>query len=140
MPDRRTTEELNRLYWGSDASVAEIADRLGISRRALYDGIEPQPADVPCPACGDRLVFRNRMAADRREATCEACGREEKLPAPGESPLAGDPGPERQERGALLSPIPPLPVPGTTSGPALGGALLAGLAAGAALGWLVRRR
>ena len=141
MIDERTAGELNRLYWGTDASVAEIAERLEISRRALYDGIEPRPAGATCPACGDALVFRNRMAADRREASCETCGREEALPsdAAAGSPMDGGPGPARQDRDPRPSPVAPRTVPGTASGPVLGGALLAGLATGAALGWLLRR-
>lgn len=140
-PDDQTRAELNRLYWGSDASVGDIADRLGISRRALYDGIEPRPADAPCPACGAPLVFRNRTAADRREASCEACGAETALSAEQQaaSPLADDPEVERQERGAILSPVPPRAVPTAGGGAVLGGALLAGLAAGAAVGYLLRR-
>lgn len=144
MAEDQTRAEINRLYWGSDASVGDIADRLGVSRRALYDSIDAQPAGAPCPDCGSALVFRNRTAAERGEATCTDCGREEALsgtaPAPASgSGLAEDPEIERATRGARLSPMPPRAVPGTASGPALGGALLAGLAAGAAVGYLLRR-
>lgn len=158
MADDQTRSEMNRLYWGSDASVGEIADRLGVSRRALYDGIDPRPAGAPCPDCGAPLGYRNRTAADRREATCGACGREMTLdgastpgrPAEqgaaanggaraGPEEVGEEPEVEQLKRGARLSPMPPRAVPGTATGPALGGALLAGLAAGAALGYMLRR-
>jgi predicted DNA-binding protein YlxM (UPF0122 family) len=29
--------EANRLYWQTETSVAEIADKLNVSRRALYE-------------------------------------------------------------------------------------------------------
>lgn len=76
MDDQQTREELNRRYWESDASVSQIADALDISRRALYDGIEPLPAGVSCPACGGMLGFRNRTAAENQEVECTDCGRE----------------------------------------------------------------
>lgn len=144
MAEDQTRGEINRLYWGSDASVGEIADQLGVSRRALYDSIDPRPAGTACPDCGSALVFRNRTAAERGEATCPDCGREEPLgtapPPPGPSaPVTEDPEIERATRGARLSPMPPRAVPGTATGPALGGALLAGLAAGVAVGYLIRR-
>ena len=142
MAEDPTRAEINRLYWGSDASVADIADRLGVSRRALYDGIEPRPAGAPCGECGSPLEFRNRTAAERGEGTCPACGGEERVAGgnePTEPELAGDPGIERMARSAALSPAPPRRVPQAASGPALGSALLAGLAAGAALGYVIRR-
>lgn len=152
MVDDQIRGEINRLYWGSDSSVGDIADQLGISRRALYDNIDPRPAGALCPDCGAELGFRNRTAADRREVSCAACGSEHVLDGdPGDTPQpdgqardqpgagAGGPAVEQQERGARLSPIPPRPVPGTISGPVLGSALVAGLAAGAAVGYLIRR-
>lgn len=140
MAEDPTRAEINRLYWGSDASVADIADQLGVSRRALYDGIQPRPAHAACGACGSGLEFRNRTALERREATCPDCGTEETLRASEVSADPGeDPGIERMNRGAPLSPVPPRAVPGAAGGAALGGALLAGLAAGAGLGFLLRR-
>lgn len=149
MADEEKRREINRLYWGSDASVGEISDRLGVSRRALYDGIEPAPADQPCPDCGGRLGFRNRTAAENRAASCPDCGRELKLTQSGGSAKretpdatarpAADPEVERQARGAALAPMPPRSIPSSAQGAALGGAMLAGLAVGAALGYLARR-
>lgn len=151
MVDEQTRLEINRLYWGSDASVGEIAERLGVSRRVLYDSIEPQPANRSCPDCGGTLGFRNRTAAESREASCPDCGHESRLerdraggPSGGgngraEAAAAADPEIERQERGAALAPLPPRSIPTSVSGPALGGALLVGLAVGAMLGYMARR-
>ena len=140
MADDTARAEINRLYWGSDRSVGDIADGLGVSRRALYDSIDPQPAGQACGDCGSDLEFRNRTAAERREATCSGCGQETELEADAtaEEP-ARDPGIERMSRGARLSPLPPRRVPTARSGHALGGALLAGMAAGSLLGYVLRR-
>ncbi|MBW3553760.1 MAG: hypothetical protein KY466_09620 [Gemmatimonadetes bacterium] len=143
MADDQTRAEINRLYWGSDASVGEIADRLGVSRRALYDSIDPTPAGEPCRDCGSELQFRNRTAAERREASCAECGREERLTGSTLSPAAEDledPQVEQMARGARLSPVRTREVPPMVSAPAIGGALLAGLAAGALIAYAVRRR
>lgn len=132
MSNANTLRELNRLYWESNASVSQIADRLDISRRALYDGIQPQPADRRCPECGTPLVYRNRTALDNREAECPECGFEHALDA---SPSSG-----RAEGG---------PAGGAASGSrrfpelgrshALGAAFVAGLALGTAVAGLLRR-
>ena len=140
MAEDQTRAEINRLYWGSDESVGEIAERLGVSRRALYDSIDPRPADGRCVDCGGSLELRNRTAVERREATCADCGREERLAAARPDDAgASDAQVEQMARGARLSPMPPRPVPGAATAPVLGGALLAGLAAGAAVGYVLRR-
>ena len=36
--------EANRLYWETEQSVADIAQQLDISRRALYGAVRPLPA------------------------------------------------------------------------------------------------
>ena len=71
--DRSAIDEANRLYWDSSTSVAEIAERLGWSRRALYDAIEPLPIDEACPTCGSPLVYTNRSARSSGSTTCVAC-------------------------------------------------------------------
>ncbi len=71
--DRRSIDEANRLYWDSSSSVADIAEQLGWSRRALYDAIEPLPTDTPCTVCGTPLVFLNRSARVSGTTTCVAC-------------------------------------------------------------------
>jgi hypothetical protein len=69
-----TQAEANRLYWESDISVADIAEQLDISRRALYGAVEPLPAGRVCALCGAGLVFENRSARTADQATCPACG------------------------------------------------------------------
>lgn len=134
MADANTQRELNRLYWESGASVSEIAGQLDISRRALYDGIEPRPTGRPCPACGASLVFRNRTALENREASCPECGHETELAgtaADGDgADTAGprEPGPGRRGLPELENP----PVTGT--------AFIAGLALGALVAHLIQRR
>ncbi|MDX1674124.1 MAG: hypothetical protein R3314_04900 [Longimicrobiales bacterium] len=135
MPDETTARELNRLYWESDLSVSDIADRLDISRRALYDGIEPLPAGRPCPECGTELVFRNRTAAENREAECPECGHETTLENGDERssrPMASAPAGEEPLRRRSV------PAPGT--GPVLGTAFLTGLVVGALATSLFHRR
>lgn len=135
MAEQEIRTELNRLYWESEASVADIADSLDISRRALYDGIEPKPAGAPCPECGGALGYRNRTAAENLEAECPECGLEVRLEE-GEPPLA-PPEMEAEKRAAPLSAT--RRVPQTESGPVLGLLLLAGLAVGAAVAYILRR-
>lgn len=151
MADPNTERELNRLYWESDASISEIADRLDISRRALYDGIRPHPAGRPCPECGAALGFRNRTALDNREAECPECGFAAPLdgagdglePAPeqADAPDAGsDDGPASPDgRSRLRDPLARRRIPDPGS-PVLGTLFLTGLAVGALATFLTRRR
>lgn len=75
--DRLRAEEVNRLYWQSDVSVAEIAKRLGLSKRALYDALAPWPAErTRCPACGGELLYTTRSKRRAGETVCGDCGRE----------------------------------------------------------------
>lgn len=71
--DRSAVEQANRLYWESDASVADIAEQMGWSRRALYDAIEPLPTEHACATCGTPLVYANRSARSSGTLTCVAC-------------------------------------------------------------------
>jgi uncharacterized Zn finger protein (UPF0148 family) len=71
--DDAAAAEANRLYWETDDSVSEIAERLEISRRALYEAVEPLPTDTPCPVCGGPLVFENRSARTGGQASCPIC-------------------------------------------------------------------
>lgn len=156
--DEQTRANANELYWDSDASVGQIADDLGISRRALYDNIDPAPAGEDCPECGSPLGYRNRTAAERRAAECAECGLERTVERPMEAPARGAGGSaadragpatpeeepegpelERASRAARLAPV-ARRVPATGAGPLLSGAMLAGLAVGAAVGYVVRRR
>ena len=71
--------EVNRLYWQTEDSVAEISNQLGISRRALYEVLEPLPAGVECSSCGAELHFANRSAKNAGIARCMVCGNESEL-------------------------------------------------------------
>jgi hypothetical protein len=71
--------EANRLYWETDASVAEIADRFDLSRRALYELVRPFATGVLCPACGGSLEYENRLSRRAGQAYCPACGTRHEL-------------------------------------------------------------
>jgi hypothetical protein len=73
--------EANRLYWETEASVASIADQLDVSRRALYDAVQPLSAGEVCTSCGAQLTFENRSARKLGVAVCPACGAEQQLAA-----------------------------------------------------------
>lgn len=75
--DHQLAQEANRLYWDSDRSVNQIADDLGMSKGTLYDVVEPRPAGVACPHCGQEMSYPNRTARDRGFLDCTACGFEE---------------------------------------------------------------
>ena len=124
-------EEANRLYWNKEASVGEIAARLGISRRALYDVLEPLPAGVPCEECGTDTVFVNRSALASGVARCPSCEAETAVPAARE---------ERQPQ-TVPAAAPPAVRNGRLATPvALGTVALAGVVVGAIATLLVTRR
>ena len=50
---------------------------LGLSKGVLYGLIHPFPAGLPCPECGEEMVFPNRTARDRGFLACPECGMEE---------------------------------------------------------------
>ena len=143
MADQDLGARLNRLYWESEESVTAIADRLGISRRALYEALEPRPVGAACPECGSPLGFRNRTAAENREAECPECGRElEVEEGAGDEPEEGDsldsPALEQEEAAAPLSPARRVPPSGDAS--LLGLVLLAGLVIGGVIVYFLRHR
>jgi hypothetical protein len=72
-PPSDVATDANRLYWESEDSVAEIAERLELSRRALYDLIEPLPTGTTCDVCGGPLTFENRSARTAGDAVCAIC-------------------------------------------------------------------
>lgn len=79
-------ERANRLYWNSSDTVDRIAERLGMSRNALYTSVRPAPAGADCPDCGGELVFPNRTSRTAGRAACLDCGATAAvadLPAPG---------------------------------------------------------
>lgn len=71
--------EANRLYWETDESVADIARRLDMSRRALYVAVDPLPTGEDCGTCGGPLTYENRSARTAGHATCERCAAAEEL-------------------------------------------------------------
>jgi hypothetical protein len=73
--EQKLSTEANRLYWNTDTSVADIADKLSVSRRALYGVITPQELKERCASCGGTLTFTNRLRRASGQAECAACGR-----------------------------------------------------------------
>ena len=47
----------NGLYWTSGKSVNQIAEKLDLSKGALYGIIAPEPAGLGCPLCGDQVGY-----------------------------------------------------------------------------------
>ncbi len=70
-------DEANRLYWESAESVNQIGEALGLSKGVLYSLISPLPAGLPCPGCGEEMVFPNRTARDKGFLACPECAMEE---------------------------------------------------------------
>jgi len=70
-------EEANRRYWESEESVNQIGEALGLSKGVLYGLISPLPAGLPCPGCGEEMVFPNRTAREKGFLACPSCGLEE---------------------------------------------------------------
>ena len=121
---------VNRRYWHSSDSVNRIAESLDLSKGALYDLIQPVPAQGACPDCGASLSFANRTTRDRGLAECVDCSL---------SPGSGDEAPSAAPR-----PHPGL-VPASRPsrawhGPALAGSLLLGIAAGLLIARFIRRK
>lgn len=138
----RLAPRANRLYWESDVSVNQIAEQLEISKGRLYEVVRPLPSGLPCPRCGEEMVFPNRTAREKGFLSCPACGlEEEETEVQGAwSETAG-----RAGGGALV--VPPEALERAREGPEEGrrtrivaGTALLGIAAGIALAtWLGRR-
>src|SRR5690606_39156419 len=90
VPDRQAVDEANRLYWETDASVAEIADRLGWSRRATYEPFRPLPAVAASVGCGSTLVFVSRSGRSAATSTWMTCVAREEEGAEGDEDTAED--------------------------------------------------
>jgi hypothetical protein len=134
----------NRLYWQSEASVAEIAEQLGLSRRGLYAILRPEPAGGRCPECGGELVYPTRSARAAGAPSCRDCGPVEAAAGEAGQPAGSlpeaEPEVEQELDAGRLAPI-------GTSGAALraraifiGSAALAGVAVGATIALLASRR
>ena len=70
-------EKANHLYWDSDQSVNQIGEMLDLSKGVLYSLIAALPAGLPCPECGEEMVFPNRTAREKGFLACPECGMEE---------------------------------------------------------------
>lgn len=78
LPDQDSlSTEANSLYWESDQSVNQIGEELDLSKGVLYGLIVPLPAGLPCPQCGQEMVFPNRTAREKGFLACPDCGMEE---------------------------------------------------------------
>lgn len=138
-PDERAVAEANQLYWDSDTPIAEIAEQLDLSRRALYDAVRPVSAGVRCSRCGGELQFTNRSSRKSGYAACAECGTED---------LVGDPDLDRAEpRLAVVKDNPARDVREDLRAQDLrhravviGGAAIAGVALGSVAAWLATRR
>ncbi len=75
----RAATEANHLYWESDASVAEIAARFDLSRRALYESVKPLASGSHCERCGGDLNYENRLARRTGQTVCADCGAQRTL-------------------------------------------------------------
>ena len=91
----------NRLYWHSRDPVETLAARLGMSPHALYASVQPAPAELPCAACGEGLVFANRARRANGQADCPACGAAQQV-EPGEGELPPAPLSPRRPRSQAL--------------------------------------
>jgi hypothetical protein len=78
-------EEANRMYWETELSVAEIAQRLDTSRRALYEALQPIAAEETCTVCGGAMEYANRSARDAGQGTCYVCATSSPQSMPAES-------------------------------------------------------
>jgi hypothetical protein len=149
---RGVTEEANRLYWHTEMPVAEISSTLDLSRRALYDAIEPLPADSVCGICGSLQSFPNRSARSSGSARCMTCSGEaaaaERADAAKTDPNAAALRGSEAVAGGSQPPASPwgrlplgVPAPAPRRGLLLTSAALLGAAVGAAATFaLVRRR
>lgn len=138
----RLRSEANRLYWDSDRSVNQIAEDLGVSKGSLYEVVRPRSAGLPCPRCGEEMVFPNRTAREKGFLSCPACGLEEEE---AEVQGAWDDAAGQTGGGAVV--VPPEAVRDAYARPRkealtrlLAGTALLGVAAGIVLATVLKRR
>lgn len=82
-------EQANEQYWTSSETVSQLAERLGMSRNAMYSSVRPMPAGASCSQCDEPLVFTNRTSRSSRMATCPACEAQVSLEEGSATPPAG---------------------------------------------------
>jgi hypothetical protein len=128
------SHEANRLYWDSEESVNRIGEQMGLSKGVLYGLITPHPAGLPCPSCGEEMVFPNRTAREKGFLECPECGMEEEEAGGSLAHRAGSAVQRAvgtgRDRVAGMSP----------RGRILAGTALLGVAAGLILGSYLRKR
>ncbi len=137
MDDHVGNEEANRLYWETDVPVADIATRLDLSRRGLYDAVHPVEAGFDCEECGDGLQYENRSARRQGNATCPACGATRSITEEPEAParFAADNGDARGDARDFIR-DPDI----RHRAVVLGGAAIAGVAIGTVAALIALRR
>ena len=132
--EQRIAAEVNRRYWESESSVSDIAEELGVSRRALYSALQPEPAGASCTDCGGELVFVNRSARTGGIAQCSVCAAEQAVDTNSEVGTAEGTGlfgrVDALQLGSLLD----------GRGRAIATGAFAGLLTGAAVAWILARR
>jgi MYXO-CTERM domain-containing protein len=74
MENTAASEEANGLYWGSELSVNQIAEKLDLSKGRLYEMIRPDPTGLFCPLCGAEADYPNRTAREKAKVLCPECG------------------------------------------------------------------
>ena len=74
MEDEAVSLEANNLYWDSDLSVNQIAEKMDLSKGRLYEMIQPATTGLLCPLCGGDADFPNRTAKEKSRVRCPDCG------------------------------------------------------------------
>ena len=73
MPLTGHISQLDHLYWNTDLSVAEIAERLGLPASQLSLYTTPQPSGVRCYLCHADLAFTSRSQRNGQRLRCRTC-------------------------------------------------------------------
>ena len=126
--DPELRRRANTLYWESDDSVNDIADKLDLSKGALYAVVQPLQTSEPCPECGTLLEFSNRTAREKGLVACPSCELEEELALVEAARV--------EASGGVL----PVQEPESPTVRTVAAALLIGLAVGIAIGQWSRER
>ena len=74
---QKLADQANDLYWRSEQSVNQIAETMDLSKSGLYALVDPFPAELMCPDCGEEMVFTNRTTKHKAAASCLKCEDEE---------------------------------------------------------------
>jgi len=129
--DQKLADQANELYWRSEQSVNQIAERMDLSKSGLYALISPLPAERACPECGEGLVFLNRTTEHKAVASGRECEYDE---ASGSGSKARTPGKRVARRATAAAKTNAEPVVADShswmSSRVLWGSVLLGVAAG----------